>query len=78
MGSNKSKPRTRHGKQVHAQHLPKVGTPAEMEQHGERDAVLDNLGLGGASNTTRMVLGIGAVLVIAAAIVGLLILSARY
>ena len=78
MGSNKSRPRTKRGKQVHAQHLPKVGTPEEREQHGERDAVLDNLGLGGASNTTRMVLGIVAVLVIAAAIVGLLILSARY
>jgi hypothetical protein len=78
MGSNKSRARKKHGKPVHAQHLPKVGTPAEMQQHGERDAVLDNLGLGGASNTSRLVLGIVAVLVVAAAVIGLIILSARY
>ena len=78
MGSNKSRPRTKHGKQVHGQHLPKVGTPAEMEQHGERDAVLANLGLGGASNTTRRVLGIIAVLVVAAAVIALIIFSAHY
>ncbi|HTL84935.1 MAG TPA: hypothetical protein VL856_07125 [Acidimicrobiia bacterium] len=75
MGSNKSKPRKKHGKPVHAQHIPKVGTPAEREQHGERDAVLDNMGLGGASNTTRTVLGIGLVVVVLGGIFGLLLLT---
>jgi hypothetical protein len=72
MGSNRSKARTKHGKQVHAQHLPKVGTPAEHRQHEEREAVLDNMGLAGASHSTRVVLGVIAAIVVVAAILALL------
>jgi hypothetical protein len=75
MGSNKSRARTKHGKQVHAQHLPKVGTKPARHQHEERDAVLDNMGLGGASHATRVVLGIIAAVVVIGGIFALLALT---
>ena len=74
MGSKGSKPRKKHGKPQQHQHLPKVGTATENArlQHAEREAVLDNMGLGGASSTTRTVLGIIAVLVVIGAILALI------
>jgi hypothetical protein len=74
MGSNRSKPRKKHGKPQQHQHLPKVGTATENQrlQHAEREAVLDNMGMGGASKTTRMVLGIIAVVIVVGAIFALL------
>jgi hypothetical protein len=74
MGSKGSKPR----KKSHSQHLPKVGTPQdiEQEQHLEREAVLDNMGLGGASHTTRIILGVVVVLVVIGAIFALIGINA--
>ena len=74
MGSSRSKPRK---KQAHPQHLPKVGTPAENQrlQHAEREAVLDNVGLRGASPVMRIVVGVIVVLMIVGAIFGLLALT---
>jgi hypothetical protein len=74
MGSKGSKPRKKHGKPQQHQHLPKVGTAteAEREQHAERQAVLDNMGLGGASSGTRTILGIIAVVIVVAAILSLI------
>ena len=58
MGRSGQKPRK--GKK-HPQHLAKVGTPAENErlQHAEREAVLENMGMGGASGWLRVVLYLG-------------------
>jgi hypothetical protein len=54
-----------------------VGTTQENErlQHAEREAVLDNMGMGGASHTTRIVLGVIVALVVISAIFGLLALN---
>ena len=63
MGSKGSKPR----KPSHSQHLPKVGTSIENERelHGEREAVLDQIGLAHRSKATRsIVLAIVVVLVV--------------
>ncbi len=65
MGSKGSKPR----KPSHSQHLPKVGTSIENERelHGEREAVLDQIGLAHRSKATRsIVLAIVVVLVVGA------------
>ena len=74
MGSKGSKPRKKHGKPQHPQHLAKVGTATENErlQHAEREAVLDNMGMRNASSSTRMIIGIVAVVVIALAILALI------
>ena len=74
MGSKGSKARKKHGKQQQHQHLPKVGTATENErmQHAERAAVLDNMGMGGASSGTRTIVGIIAVVIVVAAILSLI------
>ena len=70
MGSKGSKPR----KPKHSQHLPKVGSATEDQrlQHAEREAVLDNMGMGGASQSTRTIVGIIVVIVIVVALLALL------
>jgi hypothetical protein len=70
MGSKGSKPR----KPNHSQHLPKVGSATEDQrsQHAEREAVLDNMGMRGASQSTRMIVGIIVVIVIVVALLALL------
>ena len=70
MGSKGSKPR----KPQHSQHLPKVGTPEENKrlQHAEREAVLDNMGVGGASSTTKMIVGIVLVVIVVLGIIALI------
>ncbi|HWS44688.1 MAG TPA: hypothetical protein VN636_02405 [Acidimicrobiia bacterium] len=75
MGSKGSKAR----KPKHSQHLPKVGTPAENRrlQHAEGEAVLDNMGLGGASSGTRVAVTAIIVVVVVGAICGLLLLTLR-
>ncbi len=73
MGSKGSKPR----KPRHSQHLPKVGTATENARalHEEREAVVDNVGLGAAGHWTKIVLVGIAVLVLAAAVVALIALD---
>jgi hypothetical protein len=70
MGSKGSKPR----KRKQSQHLPKVGSATENQrlQHAEREAVLDNMGMGGASQSTRTIVGIIVVVVIVMALLALL------
>jgi len=76
MGRSGQKPRK--GKK-HPQHLAKVGTPAENArlQHDEREAVLENMGMGGASGWLRVVVYAVVALVVAGAIYGLLVLTLR-
>jgi glycerate kinase len=61
------------------QHLDKVGThshsAAEQEQHAERQAVLDTMGMGGAGGATRVILWTIFALLAVAAIVSLIILT---
>jgi hypothetical protein len=73
MGRQGQKPRR--GK--HPQHLPKVGTALEneREQAGEREAVLDNIGLGGTPPWVKITLGLLAVLVVLGAIGALVALN---
>ena len=54
-----------------SRHLPKVGSATENERalHGEREAVLDNLGLGGLGHRTKVVIAAVAILIVAVAIV---------
>jgi len=70
MGSKGSKPR----KPKQSQHLPKVGSATENQrlQHAERGAVLDNMGMGNASQSTRMIIGIIVAVVIVGALLALL------
>ena len=73
MGSRGRKPR----KPKHSQHLPKVGTATEnrLEQREEREAVLDNLGLGGIPSWVKLTLGVIATLVVIGAVVALVALN---
>ena len=75
MGNSGQK--SRKGKKKRSQHLPKVGTPAENErlQHAEREAVLDNMGLGGTSGWVRVVIWIAIALLVGGAIYTLLLLT---
>jgi hypothetical protein len=70
MGSKGSKQR----KPKRSQHLPKVGSATEDQraQHAEREAVLDNMGMGNASQSTRTIVGIIIVVVIVVALLALL------
>jgi len=70
MGSKGSKPR----KPKHSQHLPKVGSATEVQrsQHAEREAVLDNMGMRSASQSTRTIVGIIVAIVIVVALLALL------
>jgi hypothetical protein len=75
MGSSGSKPRKRkrQGKAT-PQHLPKVGTATENERllHEEQHAVAAQMGLGNVSPTTRWILIGIAVVIVVAAIIGLI------
>jgi len=75
MGRSGQKPR----KGKHAQHLAKVGTPAENQrlQHAEREAVLENMGIRGANGLLRVVLYAVVALAVVGAIYGLLVLTLR-
>ncbi len=75
MGS--SGQRSRKGKKQHPQHLAKVGTPAENQrlQHAEREAVLDNMGMGGAPGWLKIVGVVLIVLLIVGAIGSLLMIN---
>ena len=71
MGSKGSKPR----KPTHSQHLPKVGTRSEIEyeQHEEREAVLDVLGVGDSSAWLKYTVVIIGILLLIGAIGGLIV-----
>ena len=71
MGSKGSKPR----KPTHTQHLPKVGTRSEIEyeQHEEREAVLDVLGVGDSSPWLKYTVVIIGILLLIGAIGGLIV-----
>jgi len=73
MGSRGQKPR----KPKHSEHLPKVGTATEnrLEQRGEREAVLDNLGLGGIPAWVKLTIGVIATVVVNGAVVALVALN---
>lgn len=72
MGRKGSKPR----KPEHSRHLPKVGTATENEWslHEEREAVLDQMGVGDASSVTKIVVTAVVVVFMVGAILGLLVL----
>ncbi len=72
MGRKGNKPR----KPEHSRHLPKVGTPAENEWalHEEREAVLDQMGVGNASSVTKIAVTAVVVVFVVGAILGLLVL----
>ena len=75
MGSSGSKKSRKGGKR---QHLDKVGqhTPsaAAHEQKRERSAVMDTMGLGGASGTSRTIMWIVGAVMLILAIFALLVL----
>jgi hypothetical protein len=73
VGSKGKKPR----KPSHSQHLPKVGTAAERDRmmHEEHEAILDTMGLGGLGKGGRSVVWVVGAVMLAAAIVGLVILT---
>ena len=73
MGRQGQKPR----KPEHSKHLPKVGTATEnqREQRGEREAVLDNMGLGGVPSWLKLTIGVVAALVAIGAVVALVALN---
>jgi hypothetical protein len=76
MGSSGQK--SRKGKKKNPpQHLAKVGTPTENErlQHAEREAVLENMGMGGASSAMRVVIWVVIALLVGGAICALLLLT---
>jgi hypothetical protein len=75
MGRSGQRPR----KGKHAQHLAKVGTPAENQrlQHAEREAVLENMGIRGTNGLLRVVLYAVVALAVVGAIWGLLVLTLR-
>jgi hypothetical protein len=72
MGRKGNKPR----KPEHSRHLPKVGTATENEWalHEEREAVLDQMGVGNASSVTKIVVTAVVVVFMVGAILGLLVL----
>jgi hypothetical protein len=73
VGSKGKKPR----KPSHSQHLPKVGTRTEEQRmmHEEHEAILDTMGMGGLGKGGRGVVWIVGAVMLAAAIVGLVILT---
>jgi hypothetical protein len=75
MGSKGRKPR----KPQHSQHLPKVGTKAENDRllHQEQNAVLNQMGMGGASPVMKTIVIVIIVILVFSAIGGLLILTTR-
>ena len=75
MGSRGSKPR----KPEHSQHLPKVGTPTENERllHEEREAVLGQMGVRDSWLGAKIAVTSVVVVLIVAAILGLLLIVFR-
>jgi hypothetical protein len=73
VGSKGKKPR----KPSHSQHLPKVGTRTEEQRmmHEEHEAILDTMGMGGLGKGGRGVVWLVGAVMLAAAIVGLVILT---
>ena len=75
MGSSGSKKSRKGGKR---QHLDKVGQnthqAAAREQKRERSAVMDTMGLGGASGTSRTIMWIVGAVMLILAIFALLVL----
>jgi hypothetical protein len=73
VGSRGSKPR----KPSHSQHLPKAGSHEDTERlmHEEHDAILDTMGLGGMSEGTKRVVWTVAIVVMVAAVIGLILLT---
>lgn len=73
MGSKGSKAR----KPSHSQHLPKVGTSIENERelHGEREAVLDQIGLGHRSPATRSIFVAIVVVLVVGALLGFTLIA---
>lgn len=69
MGSKGDKIR----KPDHSEHLPKVGTATENERllHDEQQAVLAQMGVGGAGRGVKSVVVVIAVLMVVAALLGL-------
>ena len=76
MGSSGQKRSRKGGKKP--QHLPKVGTATEnrIEQHGEREAVMENMGVGrNTSPLVRWIAGIIVIVVLVVAVVTLIALD---
>ena len=73
VGSKGKKPR----KPSHSQHLPKVGTKTEEERmmHEEHQAILDTMGMGGLGKGGRSVVWIVGIIMLAAAVIGFVILT---
>ena len=80
MGSSGSKPRKRKQGKGTPQHLAKVGTATENERllHEEQHAVAAQMGLGNVSPTTRWILIGIAIVIVVAAIIGLIGLNTFY
>jgi hypothetical protein len=79
MGRANSRSRKRKGTShsQHPQHLAKVGSHTELEHEGrrERAAIMDVMGMGGTSQTTRTVLFWVCAIVLVGGIIGLVILN---
>jgi hypothetical protein len=75
MGSSGQKRSRKGGK---PRHMPKVGTATEERYaiHHERDAVMDNIGVGrGAPTAWKWIMAIIAILFVAAAVIALVALD---
>ena len=78
MGRANSKPRKKkHHHAVDHEHLPKVGSKPELTHDGKREraAVMDVMGMGNLSAGARRAFFVVGVLILVAAIVGLVILN---
>lgn len=75
MGRKGNKPR----KPEHSQHLPKVGSATEDERllHEEREALLGQFGVRGAWSGVKIAVTAVVVVLIVAAILGLLLITFR-
>jgi hypothetical protein len=76
MGSSGSKPRKKK-KSNSPQHLPKVGTATENQRllHEEQHAVAGQMGLGKASSGTKTIAFAVIIVIVVAAILGLVMLT---
>jgi hypothetical protein len=78
MGRANSKTRKKKGHHsVDHEHLPKVGSKPELVDDGKRDraAVMDVMGMGNMSGGAKRAFFVIGVLILVAAIVGLLVLN---
>jgi len=79
MGRANSKSRKKKGhRSVDHNHLAKVGTKPELAHDGkrERSAVMDVMGMGGSGGGAKRTFFVIGVVILVAAIIGLLILNA--